>query len=103
MIKKHGESLPINVIVILIIALVVLAIILFIFGDKAGLFQSSTKITCTCNEFETDKAGNYQCDDGEVAMVARLKLADKEECEVDKKDYKNGDIVRCCRPVELGS
>jgi len=54
--KKKGQGLPLNVIIIAVIVLLVLIVIWVIFTGRIGTF--STKVVEQENELETDKIAN---------------------------------------------
>jgi len=68
--SKKGAELSINVIIIAVIALVVLAVLIFIFSGRSQVFVKSVSQTCSQQGGEC-KAAAGPCPEGKFLIYAR--------------------------------
>ena len=88
--NKKGAELSINVIIVPVIALVVLAILIFIFSGRSQICVNS--VSQTCGDLGGECKGEGQCPEGKYLIYAK-------ECgEADKNGQKG--VGPCCVPYE---
>ena len=81
--KKRGQGLPLNTIVIAVIVLIVLAVVIFIFSTRIGLFGGEIssceqkggecKARIDCNLQTSTILTGFECKDSKVCCLSVLK------------------------------
>ncbi len=90
-----------NFIIVALLAIAVLIVLLFVFGDKVKIFTTSTANTCSPDDCK--RAVDDQCSSDEAKGFAKLSSsgtnlgADYSQCQ-----KKEGETVRCCIKIEKG-
>src|SRR3989344_9594143 len=87
-IRKRGQGLPLNTIVIAVIVLIVLAVVIFIFSSRFGLFGTEIsaceqkggvcKVRANCNLQTSTILTGFECKDSKVCCLSVLKEVERE-------------------------